>query len=107
MIGQVFILDYDVTYNDAEGVNPSLYVVDSNRVDDVQRLARQALENWNDYYENDRPEDSDCFECIGDEFESLLNENGIIFQYIGAIDLFDKEDRENEYIHSAVKLVVI
>lgn len=87
-----FTLDMDATYDnetpDSDGVQPMIYAVPLQSLEDVEQLAIKAGREFNS-------ENSE--ECIGDLFERNLIEKGIVFQLIGHLDI-SFEERQTDYL---------
>lgn len=97
----LFVLDFDETYNnepeDENGVQPSVYLVPTNEIENVYICASNAKDDF--YYGK-----SDL--CIGDYFEERLSNNGIRYKEIGSLDLTFGE-RNGEYLSTQVEMEVV
>ena len=89
----LFVLDFDNTYDNESdhelGVQPLVYLVPKDRVNDVRHYAEQAS---NDFHSEDS-----CDLCIGDYFEECLGNNNVDFVRVGTIDLTFGE-RRGDYL---------
>lgn len=96
-----FTLDFDGTYSneepDSNGVEPLVYAVPQSRLAEVERLATESGQEFND---------SECDNCIGDIFEHKMIDAGITFQCIGALDL-SFEERQVDYLADYLPHVVV
>lgn len=96
-----FTLDFDGTYDnedpDSGGVQPSVYAVPQRELETVERLAKEAGDEFHD---------TDTCECIGDIFEHNMIEAGIAFQCIGNLDL-SFEERQVDYLADYLPHVVV
>lgn len=96
-----FTLDFDSTYDneepDSNGVQPLVYAVPQTRLGDVERLAMESGQEFNDF---------DTDDCIGDIFEHKMIDAGILFQCIGSLDL-SFEERQTDYLAGYLPHVVV
>lgn len=96
-----FTLDFDGTYSneipDSNGVQPIVYAVPQCRLEEVEQLAAESGQEFND---------SDTDDCILDLFERKLIDAGIIFQLIGVLDLSFTE-RQVDYLADYLPHVVV
>lgn len=94
MIWTLFVLDCDATFSleaeDESGVRPEVYLVPEERIVEVQGCAFNAGRRFGDDYELDP-------DCIGDYFETFMEELNIPFQYVGNINLTFGE-RQVDYL---------
>lgn len=94
-------LDFDSTYDneepDNDGVQPLIYAVPQSRLEEVERLATESGQGFND---------SDTDDCIGDIFERKMIDAGITFQCIGSLDL-SFEERQMDYLADYLLHVVV
>lgn len=88
-----FVMDYDGTYDneddDSSGVEPTIYMVPQNKLAEVCKLATLASDMFAKNVEYDV--------CIGDYFEQMLEDKGILFKNIGNIPL-SFEERKTDYL---------
>lgn len=98
-----FVLDFDGTYDleDPEdyGVEPSVYFIPEDKVDQVTKIAHNA---HNEFHDNEDENDM----CIGDLFEVALKENGINFQLVGSLHIPFGE-REKDYLAYRIPFAVV
>lgn len=96
-----FTLDFDGTYDneepDSNGVEPLVYAVPQSRLEEVEHLATESGQEFND---------SDCDDCIGDIFEHKMIDAGITFQCIGSLNLSFAE-RQVDYLADYLPHVVV
>lgn len=94
MVWTLFVLDFDGTYSceagDELGVQPSVYLVPENKIEEVQQCAYDAGQKFG----NDNELSTDC---IGDYFEGFMEEQEIPYQEVGTIDLTFGE-RQTDYL---------
>lgn len=93
MLWTLFVLDFDVTYNnedwDSSGVQPSVYLIPLKDQREVERCTVMAGE----VFANDK---ETCL-CIGDYFERFLDSSNISYRLVGNIDLTFGE-RQVDYL---------
>lgn len=98
----LFVLDFDDTYNNEYeeelGVNPMVYLVPTERMEEVHKCARKAHD---DFHEAD---DGDL--CICDYFVLNLNKRRINYTTVGDIKLTFGE-RQCEYLSSIMEMEVV
>lgn len=101
MIWTLFVLDFDVTYDnevpDSLGVPPSVYLIPVEKQVEVEHFAVAAGRMF---------QQANTGECIGDIFEGLLKRSGIPFQYVGSIDL-TFEERQIDYLADYIPREVV
>lgn len=94
MVWVLFVLDFDGTYScEAEnelGVQPLVYLVPKEKLEEVQQLAYDAGQKFS--YNNEFATD-----CIANYFEEFMDINGIPYQEIGSINLTFGE-RQVDYL---------
>lgn len=93
----LFVLDFDNTYDnesdDELGVQPLVYLVPKDRVNDVKHYAEEAR---NDFY-------ADSTLCIGDYFEEWMGNNDVDFRRVGSLDMTFGE-RRGDYLDENIPM---
>lgn len=101
MIRTFFVLDLDGTYDieDPEdyGVTPAVYLVPEKDIEEIQALAIEAGEEFNEAQSDD---------AIGDLFAIKMKENGIPFQFVGNLEILFGE-RQEGYLAGYIPQVVV
>ena len=102
MTWTLFVLDFDETYNnnpkDDDGVQPVVYLVPQNKLEEVRNLAHQSK---NDFWSDD---ESDL--CMIEYFEKYLDTNNIDFKVVGDINLTFGE-RKGSYLDNNIPIEYI
>ena len=79
----LFVLNFDATYcntlPNCLGVQPLVYLIPKDKVEDVKKYAKESQKYW---WDND-DDDLEIDEC----FEKYLSDNHIDFRVIGTIDI--------------------
>lgn len=89
-----FVLDFDGTYDNepewSDGVQPVVYLIPLDKVDEIRKYAEQAHDEFH-------AEEESCCWGIGDYFDAILKSNNIDFKEVGRIDL-TFEERQEDYL---------
>ena len=97
----LFVLDFDGTYDNEpeneDGVQPLVYLVPKERVNDATRCALRAHD---DFIRDDTGM------CIGDYFEKWLDDKQIDYRRVGDIDLTFGE-RFGDYLSKEIETAVV
>ena len=98
----LFILDFDDTYDNEQeydyGVKPLVYLVPTERLNDVRHYAKEAHRDFHS--------DDTCSMCIGDYFEEWMDNNGVDYRIVGELNLTFGE-RCGEYISTEIEMEVV
>lgn len=98
----LFVLDFDETYDNEQeddyGVKPMVYLVPTERLNDVHHYAEEAHDDFH--------ADDTGSMCIGDYFEEWMDNNGVDYRIVGELEL-TFEERRGSYLSSEIELEVV